>query len=81
MKTKILSSLCYTELVYQRINKKLQLQLTPPEIETFIYQTIAKPDSIIEKKGKNFYISNPALKVRVTVNSHNYRVITADKLL
>lgn len=80
MKTKILASLCYTELVYQRINKKLNLQLTPPEIETFIYQTIAQPDSLIEKKGKNFYISNQALKVRITVNSNTYRVITADRV-
>ncbi|WP_366915416.1 DUF3781 domain-containing protein [uncultured Polaribacter sp.] len=34
-----------------------------------------------QKKGKNFYISNTKHKIRVTINSNNFRVITVDKIL
>jgi hypothetical protein len=35
-KKEILAKICYTELVYERINKKLNLKLSKDKIETFI---------------------------------------------
>ena len=35
-KKEILNNICYTELVYGRINKKLNLELSKQEIETLI---------------------------------------------
>lgn len=80
MKEKILASICYTELVYQRINKKLQTELDKAAIEAFIYQGIEDPTSVLMKQGKNFYITNTRLNLRVTVNSNTFRVITVDRL-
>ncbi|PQF23171.1 DUF3781 domain-containing protein [Enterococcus mundtii] len=80
MKSLILASLGYTPLVYSRINKKLAINLSKKEIETFIYSAISAPHATIEKKGKNFYIYNIEVSVRITVNSTTYRVITVDRL-
>ena len=79
-KTDILSRLCYTELVYGRINKKLKLNLSAEEIEVLMVATICSCDSI-EKIGKNFYISNNKHNIRITINSYTYRIITADRIL
>ncbi|WP_278577336.1 DUF3781 domain-containing protein [Prevotella histicola] len=32
------------------------------------------------KKGKNYYITNDTVHIRITVNSFTYRVITTDKI-
>ncbi|WP_315291801.1 DUF3781 domain-containing protein [Hoylesella loescheii] len=37
-------------------------------------------DAYFQKKGKNYYITNDAAHVRITVNSFTYRVITVDKI-
>ncbi|WP_415621778.1 DUF3781 domain-containing protein [Liquorilactobacillus sp.] len=34
----------------------------------------------IEHIGKNYYVYNHPANIRITVNAHNFRVITADKL-
>ena len=39
-KTEILKKICYTELVYERINKKLNKQLSKSEIEELILKII-----------------------------------------
>ena len=44
-----------------------------------VEELISSCDSI-EKIGENWYISNLELKIRVTVNSYTFRLITADKL-
>ena len=80
MREKILNGICYTELVYQRISKKLNQTLSKQEIEEYIYRIISSSDSEICKKGKNYYITNTNDHVRITVNSFNYRVITADRI-
>ncbi len=78
-KSEILSRLCYTELVYGRINKKLHYNLSKTEIEVLIYRVINEtPDSLFECKGKNVYITNPEQNIRITVNLNTFRVITAD---
>lgn len=77
----ILSQVCYTDLVYGRINKKLKANMLNDEIEKLVYEVIESERSVINKIGKNYYIEGAKVKVRITVNSHTYRVITADKIL
>jgi hypothetical protein len=81
-KDEILQNLCYTELVYERIRKKLSIRLQNKEIEKFIFDAIKEtPPEFFVKKGKNYYISSLKEKVRITVNSHTTRVITVDKII
>lgn len=80
-KSEILDKICYTDLVYGRINKKLNTQLTNDEIEKMIYEIIEETDATkFQKTGKNIYISNSYKNVRLTINSYTYRIITADRL-
>ncbi len=80
-KSQILKNLCYTELVYKRINKKLKLDLNKSEIEKLVFETIKEvPERNIIKIGKNFYISNQEKGIRATINSFTYRIITVDKI-
>lgn len=80
-KKEILSKICYTELVYGRINKKLGLELSKPKIEALIRSIISETDEAhFQKTGKNIYITNSERNVRLTINSHTFRIITADKL-
>ncbi|MHC5374349.1 DUF3781 domain-containing protein [Enterococcus sp. LJL120] len=80
MKEQILEHLCYTDLVYQRINKKLKLALTNFEIEELMSEIISASQSTIERRGKNFYIEHATKKIRITVNANTYSVITADRI-
>lgn len=80
-KTEILDKICYTELVYDRINKKLDLELQNDKIEKMIFKIIEDTDKIeFQKKGKNIYITNNNFNVRLTINSFTYRIITVDRL-
>lgn len=77
----IIKNLCYTELVYDRINKKLGLAYTKKQIEELIHNILTEcGESSFSKIGKNYYISNWDRKIRVTINSYTNRVITVDKL-
>lgn len=81
LKSEILKKICYTELVYGRINKKLKINLSKVKIQKMIFQLIKNTSKQNFKKiGKNYYISNTKENVRVTVNSYTYRVITVDKI-
>jgi len=81
IKKEILRRLCYTDLVYERIRKKLSIQLTDPEIEQYIFESINEtPAQNIEKTGKNYYIRNRKKEIRMTINSYTYRIITVDKI-
>lgn len=81
IKIKIEKNICYTPLVYNRINKKLNSNLSEKEIEKLITQTIklTKPDNI-KKIGKNYYINNLETNIQITINSNTYRVITINKI-
>ena len=80
-KKEILDKICYTELVYGRINKKLSIALSKDEIEELISAIILETDeSKFQKTGKNIYITNNERNVRLTINSYTNRIITADKL-
>jgi hypothetical protein len=80
-KSEILKNICYTELVYGRINKKLNIELSKEKIEEFILETISETDEAkFQKTGKNFYITNKEKNIRLTINSYTNRIITVDKL-
>ena len=80
-KKEILDKICYTDLVYGRINKKLNKELSKDKIEEMILTIIKETDeSQFHKKGKNIYITNNARNVRLTINSYTNRIITADKM-
>ncbi len=80
-KSEILNKICYTELVYERINKKLGLKLSKEKIEDLIFKIISETnESDFKKTGKNIYISNNNKNIRLTINSFTNRIITADKL-
>ncbi len=77
----ILKNICYTELVYDRINKKLKSNFSKEKIEQFIFEIITETSiSGIERIGKNFYISNVDKNIRATINSNTFRVITVDRI-
>ncbi|MBN1118958.1 MAG: DUF3781 domain-containing protein, partial [Bacteroidales bacterium] len=80
-KSEILDKICYTDLVYERIKKKLNIQLTKDEIETMIQEIIEETElAKFQKTGKNIYITNNYRNIRLTINSFTNRLITADRL-
>ena len=80
-KTQILNKICYTDLVYGRINKKLNTNLSKPEIEKLLFHTIQEtPETHFQKKGKNIYVNNPERNIRITINQNTHRVITVDRI-
>lgn len=81
-KQQIIDNLCYTELVYSRINKKLGIMYTKDQIEELILEVLWEcSENNYSKMGKNYYVSNLDRKIRVTINSYTYRVITVEKIL
>ena len=80
-KKEILSKICYTDLVYGRINKKLNQNFSNTEIEKLILEIIENTAEInFEKKGKNIYITNEDRNIGITINSFTNRIITVDIL-
>ena len=77
----ILKKHCYTELVYERINKKLDSNFSKEESEALIKKVLEETHiDCFEKKGKNFYITNYDYKIKITVNSNTFRIITVDRI-
>jgi len=80
-KQKIIENVCYTELVYGRINKKLNSSYSKKQIEELILKILKTTDEKqYSKMGKNYYIHNPENKIKVTINSNTFRIITVDKI-
>ena len=80
-KTEILNKVCYTELVYTRINKKLNKQYSKDEIEKMIYETLKETNEAqFQQTGKNIYVTNHERNIRITINSHSFRIITVDDM-
>lgn len=80
-KAEILNNICYTELVYGRINKKLQSEYSRLEIEKMISKIIEETETKhFYKVGKNIYVENSQNSIKITINSNTYRVITVDKI-
>lgn len=81
LKQKIIENICYTELVYQRINKKLNAGYSKEQIEKFILAIVKETDEkFYTKTGKNYYLINMENRIRVTINSTTFRIITVDKI-
>ncbi len=77
----IRENICYTELVYDRINKKLNIKKSKRQIENLIMKTLTEaPIQNYSKVGKNFYVINKEGTIRITINSYTFRVITVDKV-
>ncbi len=80
-KAKILNNICYTELVYDRINKKLNSKYSKFEIEEMLFRIIHETEEIFfERIGKNIYIVNNENNIKITINSNTNRIITIDKI-
>lgn len=80
-KEKIIKNICYTELVYGRINKKLNTNYSVKEIEDYMLDILKKTDIIFyTKTGKNYYVLNAENNIRITINSNTTRIITVDKV-
>lgn len=75
-KTEILNNICYTELVYDRINKKLKSSFSKSEIEIMLFNIIRETEEAsFQKVGKNFYVTNSDKNIQITINSNTFRVI------
>ncbi len=81
IKNQIIKNLCYTELVYHRINKKLAVDFSNNYIQLYISKILNETsEECIIKKGKNFYVTNQAYDIVITINSNTFRVITVDRI-
>ena len=80
-KKEILENICYTELVYERINKKLNINCSIKQIEVYLFNILKETDKIFfTKNGKNIYVMNIENNIRITINSNTFRIITVDKI-
>ena len=80
-KSEILKNICYTELVYGRINKKLNIKFSKNQIEKFILKILRETEEkFFSKIGKNFYITNVENNIKITINSNTFRIITVDRI-
>ena len=80
-KAEILSRICYTELVYGRINRKLGINFSKPEIEKLLFDIVKETQEMFfQRIGKNIYVTSLERNIKVTINSSTYRIITVDKL-
>lgn len=80
-KQRVIENLCYTDLVYQRINKKLSTNLSKDQIESLIVKILRNTnEKFYIKSGKNFYVTDARNNVRLTINSSTCRIITVDIL-
>ena len=50
IKQEIIENICYTDLVYERINKKLNIKFSKKQIEEFIFKTLKETDEFFFKK-------------------------------
>lgn len=71
---------CYTDLVYQRVNTKLKVDLSRAEIETLVQAILGDQQAMLKKREKNYYVTSLARHTRLTINSFNFRLITADRI-
>lgn len=80
-KKQIFDNICYTELVYGRINRKFNTQFSKKQIEEFVLKILKKTDKkFFSNNGKNYYVENIENDVRLTIHSNTFRLITADRI-
>lgn len=71
-----LNKLHTTDLGIVRIKKNLSL--TDDNVVEWCKDIIQNDTAVIERKGKNWYITNKDIKI--TVNAYSYTIITAHKV-
>ncbi|WP_010662284.1 DUF3781 domain-containing protein [Marinilabilia salmonicolor] len=77
----VLNDICYTDLVYERINKKLNRRYSRHEVEEMILETLKDSEEThFRRSGKNIYVTNNDRKIKITINFNTCRVITVDAL-
>ena len=80
-KQNILKNICYTELVYGRINKKLNINFSKHQIEELIFKVLKETkEENFSKVGKNFYVLSVENNIKITINSNTFRIITVDRI-
>ncbi len=80
-KAEILNKICYTELVYGRINKKLKVNFSKVAIEKMLFDIIKETqEKFFQRIGKNIYVTNRENNIIITINSNTFRVITVDRV-
>lgn len=80
-KNEILQRICYTELVYERINKKLKSHFSKVEIEKMLFEIIKQTsEGFFQKIGKNIYVTNVENNIKITINQNTFRIITVDRI-
>jgi len=77
-RSNFLENVCYTPLVFGRVNKKLNLAISNDEIKSLVQQIITDETTTINKTGKNYYLQNKTIEL--VINSFNYRLITANTI-
>ncbi|MBZ5992696.1 DUF3781 domain-containing protein [Leuconostoc gelidum] len=75
----IQSSVCYTPLVYERVNKKLSQIVSPTQVDELVTRVLNSEYASIISRGKNYYIEERTEGVILTINKNNYRLITINK--
>lgn len=81
-KTEIRNNICYTELVYGRINKKLNRNLSKSEIEKILDDIISETkQEFFKRVGKNIYVTSTKDNIKITINSTTFRIITVDMII
>ena len=81
-KPEILNKICYTKLLYERINKKLKTELSKLEIEKMLFDILNETqEKYFKKIGKNIYVNNSDNNIKITINSNTFRIITVDKIV
>lgn len=80
-RTEILNRICYTEVVYDRINKKLESNYSRSEIENLIFNIINETQEMFfQRIGKNNYVTNTDRNIKIMINTNTYRIITIDRM-
>ncbi|MBZ5977835.1 DUF3781 domain-containing protein [Leuconostoc gelidum subsp. gelidum] len=75
----IQSRVCYTPLVYERVNKKLSQIMLPTQVDELVTRVLNSEYASIISRGKNYYIEERTEGVILTINKNNYRLITINK--
>lgn len=65
-----------TEMGAARIKRNLSLETK--DVVSWCKERILEKDAVIERKGKNWYVT--VGDCRITVNAHSYTIITAHKV-
>lgn len=74
----ISAKICYTPLVFERVNKKLGLNQDETATKLMVANVLANPDDV-SRRGKNYYVRSRRYRVELTINASNYRLITVSK--